>query len=67
MKSSKFLELLKAKSRHTELLAASEERAEEEYFDKLEQKERLELKMLETFKISCKAVRCLKVVIVYII
>ncbi|KAJ9581179.1 hypothetical protein L9F63_023638, partial [Diploptera punctata] len=59
-KSSKFLELLKAKSRHTELVAASEQRAEEEYFDKLEQKERLEMKMLETFKISCKAVRCLK-------
>ena len=61
LKSSKFLELLKAKSKHTDLLEANEERVEEAYFEKLEQKERLELKMLETFKISCKAVRCLKV------
>ncbi|PSN29904.1 hypothetical protein C0J52_20261 [Blattella germanica] len=59
-KSSRFKEMMNAESKHTALIKANEEKVQDEYFDKLEKKESLELKMLETFKISCKAVRCLK-------
>ncbi|XP_069692881.1 protein MCM10 homolog isoform X2 [Periplaneta americana] len=58
--SSRFQELMNATSKHSELLQANEEKKQEEYFEKLEKKEQLELKMLETYKIACKAVRCMK-------
>jgi hypothetical protein len=59
--SSKFQELMKATSKHTRLLEANEELVQEQYFQKLEKKEQLELKMLETYKVPCKAVQCAKV------
>nr|CAD7413848.1 unnamed protein product [Timema poppensis] len=58
--SPRFKELLEATSKHTDLLEIRDNQAQEEYFDKLEKKERLEEKMLSTFKVPCKAVRCLK-------
>jgi hypothetical protein len=59
--SSKFQELMKATSKHTDLLEASEVLAQDHYFEKLEKKEQLELKMLETYKVPSKAVHCAKV------
>jgi len=59
--SSKFQEVMKATSKHTDLLEANEVLAQDQYFEKLEKKEQLELKMLETYKVPCKAVHCAKV------
>jgi hypothetical protein len=59
--SSKFQELMKATSKHTDLLQANEELAQDQYFEKLEKKEQLELKMMDTYKVPCKAVQCAKV------
>nr|CAD7262979.1 unnamed protein product [Timema shepardi] len=53
--SPRFKELLEATSKHTDLLEVRDNQAQEEYFDKLEKKERLEEKMLSTFKVPCKA------------
>jgi minichromosome maintenance protein 10 len=61
LKSSKFQELIKATSKHTELLEANELLAQDQYFERLEKKEQLELKMMETYKVPCKAVHCRKV------
>jgi hypothetical protein len=59
--SSKFQEVMKATSKHTDLLEANEVLAQDQYFEKLEKKEQLELRMMETYKVPCKAVRCAKV------
>lgn len=58
--SDKFKEIMQTKSAHTDLIERSYEQEQEKYFNKLEIKERLEAKMLNTFKVPCKAVRCLK-------
>ncbi|XP_068081660.1 protein MCM10 homolog isoform X2 [Anabrus simplex] len=58
--SSRFQELLQVKSRHTALIEASDDQAQEQYFNTLEKREKMEEKMLTTFKVDCKAVRCLK-------
>ena len=55
----KFKEMMQAKSAHTDLIEKSYEQEEEKYFNKLEMKERMEEKMLTTFKVACKAVKCL--------
>lgn len=55
----KFKDLMEATSSHTDLIDAAENEAQEEYFGKLEKKEQMEEKMLNTFKVACKAVRCL--------
>jgi hypothetical protein len=59
--SSKFQEMMKATSKHTYLLQAHDELVQDQYFQKLEKKEQLELKMMETYKVPCKAVQCAKV------
>jgi len=59
--SSKFQEVMKATSKHTDLLEANEVLAQDQYFEKLEKKEQLELKMMETYKVPTKAVHCAKV------
>lgn len=56
---ARFKELMETKSRHTDLIEAAEDEAQEKYFGKLEKKEQMEEKMLNTFKVACKAVRCL--------
>ena len=55
----KFKEMMQAKSAHTDLIEKSYEQEEEKYFNKLEMKERMEEKMLTTYKVACKAVKCL--------
>lgn len=57
--SDKFKELMQAKSSHIDLVEKSEEEEKDKYFNKLEVKERMEEKMMNTFKIECKAVKCL--------
>ncbi|XP_076286297.1 minichromosome maintenance 10 homolog [Lasioglossum baleicum] len=57
--SDKFKEMLQAKSAHTDLIEESYEQEKEKYFNKSEMKEKMEEKMLTTYKVSCKAVRCL--------
>ncbi|XP_011165968.1 protein MCM10 homolog [Solenopsis invicta] len=54
----KFKEMLEAKSSHTDLIEKSYDEEKEKYFNKLEAKERMEEKMMSTFKINCKAVKC---------
>ncbi|KAK7864510.1 hypothetical protein R5R35_003122 [Gryllus longicercus] len=58
--SSKFMELLAVKSKHTNLVDGQDASAQEEYFNLLEKKEKMEEKMLTTYKVPCKAVKCLK-------
>lgn len=53
--SDKFKELMKTESTHTQLAESS---AMEEYYNKMEQKEKIEDKLLNTYKIECKVVMC---------
>lgn len=50
--------IMNAASSHTNLVNLREREEEEKYFSKLEKKEALEEKMLNTFKMPCKAVIC---------
>ncbi|KAK2585093.1 hypothetical protein KPH14_008605 [Odynerus spinipes] len=54
-----FKELMQVKSKHVDLIEKSHEQEQEKYFNKLEMKEKMEEKMLSTFKVQCKAVKCL--------
>ncbi|XP_049949468.1 protein MCM10 homolog [Schistocerca serialis cubense] len=56
----KFRRLMGVCSKHTTLIEARDLEAEAEYFNNLEKKEQLEEKMLTTYKVPCKAVRCPK-------
>lgn len=56
--NNKFKEILEAKSSHTDLIEKSYDEEKEKYFNKLEVKEKMEEKMMSTFKINCKAVKC---------
>uniref|UniRef100_A0A182VTH0 Protein MCM10 homolog n=1 Tax=Anopheles minimus TaxID=112268 RepID=A0A182VTH0_9DIPT len=50
--------IIEASSSHQDLVAASENAQQEQYFKSLERKESMEEKMLNTFKVPCKAVSC---------
>lgn len=54
-----FKELMETKSMHVDLIEKSYEEEKEKYFNKLEITEKMEKKMLSTFKVECKAVICL--------
>lgn len=56
---SKFQEMMEMKSAHSDLIDKRESEETEQYFKKLEVKEQMEEKMLSTYKVNCKAVRCL--------
>ncbi|XP_070168031.1 protein MCM10 homolog [Polyergus mexicanus] len=56
--NDKFKEILEVKSSHTDLIEKSYDEEKEKYFEKLEVKEKMEEKMMNTFKVNCKAVRC---------
>ncbi|KAL1140574.1 hypothetical protein AAG570_000504 [Ranatra chinensis] len=43
-----------------ELVIHNETKRFDEYYEKMEKKEQMEEKMLNTFKIECKAVKCLE-------
>lgn len=55
---NRFQKMLELKSAHCDLIEKREDEQTDEYFYKLEVKERMEEKMLNTFKVDCKAVRC---------
>jgi len=57
--NDKFKEMLEAKSSHADLIEKSYDEEKEKYFNKLEAKERMEEKMMSTFKLNCKAVKCM--------
>ncbi|XP_058120203.1 protein MCM10 homolog [Anopheles ziemanni] len=50
--------IIEATSSHQDLVVARENEQQEEYFKTLERKEAMEEKMLNTFKVACKAVSC---------
>ncbi|XP_045775186.1 protein MCM10 homolog isoform X2 [Maniola jurtina] len=58
--SERFKKILEATSAHVNLIKEHEDDEQEKYFNKLEKKEAMEEKMLNTFKLPCKAVRCVK-------
>ncbi|XP_026321522.1 protein MCM10 homolog [Hyposmocoma kahamanoa] len=58
--SERFKKILEATSIHQNLIRQHEDDEQEKYFNKLEKKEAMEEKMLNTFKLACKAVRCAK-------
>ncbi|KAM3959667.1 LOW QUALITY PROTEIN: minichromosome maintenance 10 homolog [Aphomia sociella] len=58
--SERFKKILEATSVHQNLIKQHEDDEQEKYFNKLEKKEAMEEKMLNTFKLACKAVRCTK-------
>lgn len=58
--SDRFKRMMATTSRHTDLLEQRDDDEQEKYFKKQEMKEQMEEKMANTFKIACKAVRCLK-------
>ncbi|KAL0267230.1 UNVERIFIED_CONTAM: hypothetical protein PYX00_009565 [Menopon gallinae] len=58
--TEKFLELMNAPIENADLLKEAESEEREKYFTKLEFREKMEEKMATTYKIDCKAVRCLK-------
>lgn len=60
VKSERFKKILEATSAHQNLIEQHENNEQDKYFNKLEQKEKMEEKMLNTFKLACKAVRCVK-------
>lgn len=58
--SERFKKILEATSVHQNLIRQHEDDEQEKYFNKLVKKEAMEEKMLNTFKLACKAVRCAK-------
>ncbi|XP_050077023.1 protein MCM10 homolog [Anopheles maculipalpis] len=50
--------IIEASSSHQDLIVASENAQQEQYIKSLERKEAMEEKMLNTFKVPCKAVSC---------
>nr|CAH7755992.1 unnamed protein product [Callosobruchus chinensis] len=58
--SDRFKRMMAATSKHMDLLEARDEEEKEKYFNKLEMKEKMEEKMTGTFKMDCKAVKCLQ-------
>lgn len=59
-RSERIRKIMEAKSSHTDLIDKHQDDQQEKYFNKLEKKEAMEEKMLNTFTIECKAVICLK-------
>lgn len=57
--SERIKAIINAKSSHTELIEIHQNEAQDVYFNKLEKKEAMEEKMLNTFQMNCKAVVCL--------
>lgn len=59
-KNEKIKQLLAARSSHADLVEAHESNVQDQYFNKLEKKEAMEEKMINTTKMECKAVVCLQ-------
>lgn len=58
MRKSRIERIMAATSSHTNLVEMREQEAQDDYFNKLERKEAMEEKMLNTYKMPCKAVIC---------
>lgn len=58
--SERFKKIMAACSNHMDLVEQHDFEEKEKYFQLLEKKEQMEDKMLNTFKVDCKAVKCLK-------
>ncbi|XP_060520030.1 protein MCM10 homolog [Cylas formicarius] len=58
--SDRFKKMMAATSKHMDLVEEHDNEEREKYFRKLEIKEKMEEKMVNTQKIACKAVKCLK-------
>jgi hypothetical protein len=56
-----FDNLLTSTSKHSKLIEVAQNEAQAEYFNNLEQKEKIEEKLLATFMIPTKVVHCPKV------
>ncbi|XP_055919961.1 protein MCM10 homolog [Eupeodes corollae] len=59
-RKTRIQKIMEATSSHTNLVDSRELQEQEKYFNKLEKKEALEEKMLNTFKMPCKAVICVQ-------
>lgn len=59
-RSERIKKIMEATSSHRNLIEQHHQDAADKYFDKMERKEAMEEKMLNTFKVNCKAVICLK-------
>lgn len=59
-KNERILSILNAKSSHTDLVKDHELNVQDQYFNKLEKKEAMEEKMVNTKQVACKAVICLQ-------
>ncbi|EDW03817.1 protein MCM10 homolog [Drosophila grimshawi] len=60
MRKSRIERIMAATSTHSNLAEMREQEAQNDYFNKLERKEAMEEKMLNTYKMPCKAVICQK-------
>lgn len=60
MRKSRIQKIMEAHSSHMNLVEQKETEAQQKYFDTLERKEMMEQKMVNTYKMPCKAVACLK-------
>lgn len=58
--SDRFKKMMEATSKHMDLLEHRDNEEKEKYFYKLEVREQMEEKMSSTYKMTCKAVKCLK-------
>ncbi|XP_034101319.1 protein MCM10 homolog [Drosophila albomicans] len=58
MRKSRIERIMAATSSHSNLVEMREQEAQDDYFNKLERKEAMEEKMLNTYKMACKAVIC---------
>ncbi|KAJ3661532.1 hypothetical protein Zmor_005925 [Zophobas morio] len=58
--SDRFKKMMAATSKHSDLLNERDNEEQEKYFHKLEVKEQMEEKMIHTYKVPCKAVKCLQ-------
>lgn len=59
-KNERIRSILNAKSSHTDLVEQHELNEQNQYFNKLEKKEAMEEKMVNTKQVACKAVICLQ-------
>lgn len=59
-KNERIQSVLNAKSSHTDLVQKYELNVQDQYFNKLEKKEAMEEKMVNTKQVACKAVICLQ-------
>lgn len=57
--SERFKKMMELQSKHMDLVELRDNEEKEKYFKKQEVKEKMEEKMANTYKIECKAVRCL--------